>query len=168
MQMDIDPGSNILMENRTAQIYGIKELRMLELPLSFVYQLHKKHCLSLGFNTALLVGINTPKSNINNLPKSKLGFSSLDIGALAAYEFKLNKNLAISVSYNVGFLNLARNVGSRQQEMIDANPAYRINNNGTDEACLMPVQLNNQEQVFFEAPTHLYNNDAKVMLRYSF
>ena len=90
------------------------------------------------------------------------------MGALATYEFNLNKNISLAVTYNVGFLNLARNVSNRQQEMIDANPAYRMNNNETDEACLMPVQLNNQEQVFFEAPTHLYNNDAKVMLRYSF
>jgi hypothetical protein len=168
LQMDVDPSEEILMHNKTAEVYSMKTVHMLELPLSFVYRLHKKHNVSLGINTAFIFGVKTANADINNLSEKELGFSSLDLGALATYEFNLNKNISLAVTYNVGFLNLVRNVGSRQQEMIDANPAYRMNNNETDEACLMPVQLNNQEQVFFEAPTNLYNNDAKVMLRYSF
>jgi hypothetical protein len=168
LQMDVDPSEEILMHNTTAEVYNIKTVHMLELPLSFVYRLHKKHNVSLGINTACLFGVKTENADINNLSEKELGFSSIDLGAIAGYEFNLNKNISLAVTYNVGFLNLARNVSSRQQEMMDANPAYRMNNNETDEACLMPVQLNNQEQVFFEAPTHLYNNDAKVMLRYSF
>lgn len=168
LQMDVDPSEEILMHNKTAEVYSLKAVHMLELPLSFVYRLHKKHNVSLGINTAFIFGVKTANADINNLSEKELGFSSLDLGALATYEFNLNKNISLAVTYNVGFLNLARNVSSRQQEMMDANPAYRMNNNETDEACLMPVQLNNQEQVFFEAPTHLYNNDAKVMLRYSF
>jgi hypothetical protein len=168
LQMDVDPSEEILMHNTTAEVYNIKTVHMLELPLSFVYRLHKKHNVSLGINTACLFGVKTANEDINNLSERELGFSSIDLGAIAGYEFNLNKNISLAVTYNVGFLNLARNVSSRQQEMMDANPAYRMNNNETDEACLMPVQLNNQEQVFFEAPTHLYNNDAKIMVRYSF
>jgi hypothetical protein len=168
MQLDVAPGAEILMQQRTAEVYSIKEMHMIELPLSFVYRLHKKHHVSLGINAACLFGVKTRNTAINNLSEKELGFSSLDLGAIAGYEFNLNKNISIAVSYNVGFLNLAKNVNARQQVMMDANPAYRMSNNETDEACLMPIQLNNQEQVFFEAPTHLYNKDAKILLRYSF
>jgi hypothetical protein len=168
MQMDVDPSVEILMQNRTAEVHRIKEMHMIELPVSFVYRLHKKHNISLGINTAYLFGVKSSKSEINNLSEKELGFSSIDLGALAGYEFNLNKNISIAVSYNVGFLNLARNVSKRQQEMMHSNPTYRMNNSSTEEACLMPIQLNDQEQVFFEAPNNLYNNDAKLMLRYSF
>jgi hypothetical protein len=168
MQMDVDPSVEILMHNKTAEVHNIKEMHMIELPISFVYRLHKKHNISLGINTACLFGVKTAVREIDNLSEKELGFSSIDLGALAAYEFKLNKNLAISVSYNVGFLNLARNAKARQQEMIASNPSYRLDRTESDEACLMPVQLNDQEQIFFEAPSNLYNTDAKVMLRYSF
>ena len=168
LQMDVDPSDEILMLNKTAEVYNMQTAHILELPISFVYRIHRKHNVSLGINTACLFAVKTANENINNLSQKELGFSSLDLGAIAAYEFNLNKNISLAVSYNVGFLNLARNVNARQQEMMHANPVYQMNSNETDEACLMPVQLNNQEQVFFEAPTHLYNNDTKVMLRYNF
>lgn len=168
MQLDVAPGAEILMQQRTAEVYSIKEMHMIELPLSFVYRLHKKHHVSLGINAACLFGVKTKNAAINNLSEKELGFSSLDLGALAGYEFNLNKNISIAVSYNVGFLNLARNAKVRQQDMIESNPTYRLNRADTDEACLMPVQLNNQEQIFFEAPSNLYNTDAKILLRYNF
>ena len=168
MQLDVDPSAEILMENKTAEIYGIKSIHMIELPISFVYRLHKRHNVALGINTAMLMGVKTENRNINNLPKAELGFSSIDLGVLAAYEFNISKNISLSVSYNVGFLNLAKNTKVRQLEMNESIPSYRINNSDTEEACLMPVHINNQEQIFFEAPTNLYNTDAKILLRYNF
>ena len=170
LQVDVDPTNEFMFQERAAKVYNISEMHLLELPISFIYRLHKRHNVSLGLNAAYLYAVKTKNQEINSRSNEELGFSSVDLGAIAGYEFAINDNFALSVSYNVGFLNLARNTQNRQLAMADNAASYQLTNNTQvkDEECLMPVQVDENEQIFFQAPNNLYNTDLKILLRYIF
>jgi outer membrane scaffolding protein for murein synthesis (MipA/OmpV family) len=174
MEVDVDPSNEVLFEQRTAKVYDIRRMHLLELPVSFIYQLHKRHNVSLGMNVAYLFGVKTNNRTINQLSGREMGFNSLDLGALAGYEFAINERLALSVYYNVGFLNLARNAGARQQYLANNTATgFQFDDNQQQvlsqlEECLMPVQVSEEEQIFLQTPNNLYNSDLRILLRYFF
>jgi hypothetical protein len=158
-----------MFQDRAAKVYNISEMHLLELPISFMYRLHKRHNVSLGLNVAYLYAVKTKNQEINSRSNEELGFSSVDLGAIAGYEFAINDNFALSVSYNVGFLNLARNTQIRQFALVDSETSYRLQNQHENEdGCLMPIHIDENEQIFFRAPNNLYNTDLKILLRYMF
>ena len=73
-------------------------MHVLELPLSFLYQLHPKHQVAMGAKLAYVFGIQTSSAMIDNMPANDLGFSSLDLGALAAYEYSINEHFAVKLN----------------------------------------------------------------------
>jgi outer membrane scaffolding protein for murein synthesis (MipA/OmpV family) len=174
MEVDVDPSNEVLFEQRTAKVYDVRRMHLLELPVSFIYQLHKRHNVSLGMNVAYLFGVKTNNRTINQLSGREMGFNSLDLGALAGYEFGINEHLSLSVYYNVGFLNLARNAGARQQYLANNTAtSFQFDDNQQQvlsqlEECLMPVEVSEDEQIFLQTPNNLYNSDLRILLRYFF
>lgn len=168
MMLDVDPSEEVQYENRAAKVYEFRRMHLIEMPLSFIYRLNKKHNVSLGVNTAYLFAVKTNKIEINAMSTEELGFSSIDLGALAGYEYNINDRFSIALSYNVGFLNLARNTYNRSLSMNESNQPYQFNGNHIEDECLMPIEMSTDEPIFFEAPTQFYNTDLKIMLRYIF
>jgi hypothetical protein len=168
MMLDVDPSEEVQYENRAAKVYEFRRMHLIEMPLSFIYRLNRKHNVSLGVNTAYLFAVKTNKKEINAMSTEELGFSSIDLGALAGYEYNINDRFSIALSYNVGFLNLARNTFNRSLSMNESSQPYQFNGNHVEEECLMPIEMSTDEPIFFEAPTQFYNTDLKIMLRYIF
>lgn len=111
-------------EERQGEIYEIKEMHMVELPISFLYQLDSKHQVGLGLKAAYLFGARSGHAEIDAMSQKELGYNSLDLGALVSYEYKFNDHFALGVIYSVGFLNLAK-----QATTIDAQYTANWNAN---------------------------------------
>lgn len=174
MTVDIDPSAEVNYQTRNARVYGIRSMHILELPVSFIYELNRRHSVSMGLKVSYLQGVQTANTVINNMSKEALGFSSLDLGALAGYEFAISNHFALGIFYNVGFLNLAKNTKETAAAYNDQFSGSYIMDEDQQQTSLMnggrilPVQVDADEQIFFEAPRHLYNSDLKVLLRYIF
>ncbi len=174
MMTEVNTGTDgeINFEAKKANVYGIQRMHLIELPLSFFYNIHPKHQVAMGLKVAYLQGVKTTNDKINSLSNTQLGFNSLDLGVLVGYEYRLNRHFAIGISYNVGFLNLAKNVQQRSEIMQAQFSDNYIRPTVVDEdkntEKLMPIQVDSEEQIFFQAPQQLHNNDVKILLRYFF
>ncbi len=174
LQVDTDPGAASAYEERTARVYTIQRMHMFELPVSMIYKIHPRHEVSVGFKASYLFGVETASEIINGHSLTSLGFSSLDLGALAGYEFLLNDHLSLGLFYNVGFMNLARNTSVRANELSSmSNTSYQLSAAEMQQALdqgdqMLPVSVNEEEQIFLQAPRNLYNSDLRILLRYFF
>ena len=174
MEVDVDPSAEVNYQTRNAQIYSVKSMHLFEMPVSFIYELHRRHAVSMGLKISYLQGVQTGSAVINNLTKEQLGFSSLDLGALAGYEFAINKHFALGVFYNVGFLNLAKRTKESAQMYNDQfSGSYMMDAAQQEEVLIndermLPVQVDGNEQIFFQAPRSFYNSDLKILIRYIF
>lgn len=172
MHVDVDPSAATSFEERTAKVYSIKRMHMFELPVAMIYKVHPKHEVSVGFKASYLFGVETASEVINGYSLKALGFSSLDLGALAGYEVALNDHLSLGIFYNVGFMNLARNTSVRADELGSSQTtSYQLNAEEIQQALdkgdqMLPISVNDTEQIFLQTPRNLYNSDLRILLRY--
>ncbi len=169
IQIDVDPSDEVNMVDRSAKVYEIKRMQLLELPISFIYTLNKKHNFTMGINAAYLFSVKSNNIYINKMKLKQLGFNSFDLGALAGYEYNFNENISLGLFCNLGFLNLARNSKNSQQSLQESNSSYQVLENETNgDNRLIPIEINSNEQILFENPGMIYNTDLKLLMRYLF
>lgn len=164
-------------EERQGAVYEIKEMQMIELPISFLYQLNSKHQIGLGVKAAYLFGARSGHAEIDAMSQKDLGYNSLDLGALTSYEYQINDHFALGIVYSVGFLNLAKPATTLDAQYSDnwggnyeftTTQQSSLENTVGNEELMMPIRVTEDEQVFLKTPRNMYNSDLRILLRYFF
>jgi hypothetical protein len=164
-------------EERMAEVYEMKQMHMIELPLSFLYQIHPKHQVGMGVKAAYLFGFQSGNATIDAMDQKDLGYNSLDLGALASYEYQINDHFALGVIYNVGFLNLVKQSSEMEATHtatwganydFSASQQTALESSMGNEETMMPIRVTEDEQIFLQTPRSMYNTDLRILLRYFF
>lgn len=157
---------------KNARIQKLTQLHLIELPLSFIQKLNKKHSVYMGVTAAYLCAAGNLHQSVDRHPNSKVIFNKLDLGALSGYTYKIKKNLELTVYCQVGFMNLVNkrainNPPVAQDAESFSIPEDQLGNIPEGEA-LVPLEMNEDNQSFFQTPEKFYNTDIRMMLRYLF
>ncbi len=149
-----------------AQIYELQRIDLLELPVSYHYQLTSRHSLNataklgLVFHTATL---NANEQQPIQMTAQDMNLSRTTAAVGLGYEWRFAKQWSLGVQANLGLNNLALN----SQKSYRAYTSYAGEDAKQGELFLM-LNDDSAKPSMLRIPERVYNSDLQIAAKYTF
>ncbi len=160
---NFDPNSPLYSKT---QVYELQRVDLLELPLTYHFQLAPRHSIQAIAKVGLVIHAAT--LNANEQQPAQLTLKDMNLARTTAalgvgYEWRIGKKWAITAQANLGLNNLALH----SQKEFRAYTAYAGENAQAGELFLM---LNDAapKASMLRMPEKLYNSDVQLGAKYTF
>jgi hypothetical protein len=150
-------------------IYQLQKINTIEIPLSYHYQISRKHAIQVGTKLGIVAGVTTKRNQIQETPTLRLnrndvGIGLLNMAATLAYEHKINKNWSLNIQYTGGFSNLMYSA----QQKYKPYASFWDTEAKKGNVFLLLADNKPAPPVLVEAPEKMFNNDLMLSLRFNF
>ena len=164
-------GNALALENKD-QIYALKNISIIELPITYQKALSNRIGLEVGMRFSANIAAHAKRLEDNNytqnplnLKRYDMGIKALNLGFLAGIEFKVNNKITLICRYSTNISN-ALNLYKNNHKI------YTVRGNHLPEQgqqyMVLAHATYNTGAIILQAPQRLIDSDLLIAMRYYF
>lgn len=168
---ELTTGSMVVDNGYKANVHHLKRVNMLEIPILYQYQPHRRHGVQAGVKLAAVTHIETRQEtpfaqplSTSQVDKKDIGIEQFSLSATLGYEYKFNRNCALELQYSLGMVNMMYNA----QQKYKPYTSFWGQDAQAGNIMLLLADSPTEGATLVEAPERLFNSDLQLSLKYSF
>ena len=168
---ELTTGSMVVDNGYKANIHRLKRVNMVEMPILYQFQPHRRHGIQAGVKLAAVTHVETRKEtpfaqplSTSQIDKNDIGIEQFSLSATLGYEYKFNRNCALELQYSLGMVNMMYNA----QQKYKPYTSFWGQDAQAGNIMLLLADSPTEGATLVEAPERLFNSDLQLSLKYSF